>query len=93
MLLFTALCFHASCTSEDATFYTADEANIRISSAFFINDSKCSMGHKITIPVFAKVEKKGTDLCVMKILSLDCTAWAANNPTPEECAILLTSFR
>jgi len=81
------------CTNYETSFYTPEEANTRIAAAFLINDSKCNMGHNIILPIIAKVEKKGTDLCVLKILSLDCTAWGAVNPAPEECAILLTSFK
>jgi hypothetical protein len=93
LLISTSILYPVLCTSNDSAYYTVEEANNHIISAFLLNDVKCNMGHIITLPIFAKVEKKGTDLCVLKILSLNCSEWAAANPVPLECAGILTRFK
>jgi len=87
-IIFLFLVLQTGCATYETNYYTPEEANLLILSSIVANDARCSMGHNFTIPIFVKVEKKSTDLCVLKILSQDCTIWGSIYPIPAECTLI-----
>ena len=81
------------CANHEIHFYTPLEANAMILAAISVNDAKCGMGHTVTRAILFKVEKKAIEACTLKILSLDCTLWAAADPLPLECASMLSHLK
>lgn len=89
MLMIMSLPAFAACSREEAQQISAQEATTEIALAFAAKDSQCGMSHNITYPIINRANKENVRACTAQIVSLTCTAWAAADPTPSLCLIIL----
>ena len=81
-----------ACATPEGSFFTTREANERITLGFFLKDNECGTTHAITVPILAPARMQDVDTCVIGILDTDCTEWAEDDPTPDECRSLQISL-
>lgn len=80
------------CASPRDQFFTTREANERIWLVFLLKDNECGTSHVVTVPILAPARMAEVNACVIGILDTECTDWAENDPTPDECRSLQVSL-
>ena len=95
VLIFTAILpfYLSNCYSDESTqLYEPEEATVLIATAFATKDYQCGASHNITLPIVAEADEDDVDLCVSAILASTCAAWAASDPTPSLCLLILVKL-
>ncbi len=71
----------------DADFYTFEDANSKLITAYESKDVTCNTSRRITAFVPGRARKKDIDLCVNAVLAVSCQSWASTSvdSTPSTC--------
>ncbi|WP_036096501.1 LIC13255 family lipoprotein [Leptospira weilii] len=71
----------------DADFYTFEDANLKLISAYESKNVTCNTSRRITAFVPGRARKKNIDLCVTAVLAVSCQSWASTSvdSTPSTC--------
>lgn len=83
--LFSSIGCYQRNTDED--FYTFEEANTKLISAYESKDVICNTNRRLTAFVPGRSRKKEIDLCVNAVLAVSCQSWASvsTDATPTTC--------
>ncbi|WP_108977523.1 LIC13255 family lipoprotein [Leptospira ryugenii] len=80
------LCFLCFCTqNKDEIFYQPAEANAKIVQAYALKDLSCGKSHILKTVFLGRVKISDLNRCIKAIEITSCTAWQADNPTPDSC--------
>ncbi|EMF79683.1 hypothetical protein LEP1GSC188_1641 [Leptospira weilii serovar Topaz str. LT2116] len=88
-ILILSLSLNARCYQKntDEDFYTFEEANTKLISAYESKDVICNTNRRLTAFVPGRSRKKEIDLCVNAVLAVSCQSWASvsTDATPTTC--------
>lgn len=73
------------CSSEDAQFTEAGDANQTVLSSYAAKDLECGTTSTLAIPVGVKVRTKDLAACIANIASTPCSTWISDDPLPAAC--------
>lgn len=71
----------------DADFYSFEDANTKLISAYESKDVICNSNRRLTAFVPGRSRKKDIDFCVNAVLAVSCESWASTSidATPTTC--------
>ncbi|WP_061243972.1 LIC13255 family lipoprotein [Leptospira interrogans] len=71
----------------DADFYSFEDANTKLISAYESKDVICNTNRRLIAFVPGRSRKKDIDLCVSAVLAVSCESWASTSidATPTTC--------
>ncbi|WP_061224269.1 LIC13255 family lipoprotein [Leptospira weilii] len=88
-ILILSLSLNVRCYQKntDEDFYTFEEANTKLISAYELKDVICNTNRRLTAFVPGRSRKKEIDLCVNAVLAVSCQSWASvsTDATPTTC--------
>lgn len=75
----------AGCSSEEASLYSAEQANTRIYGAFAAMNQLCGANRAPAVPVFSDARKDDVNQCVAAILATNCATWQSETTEIPIC--------
>ncbi|TGL60876.1 LIC13255 family lipoprotein [Leptospira sarikeiensis] len=89
LTILTFVLLNCSNKSDDADFYTFEEAGAKILVAYAAKDEACGSNRQITSLVPGRQRKKDVDNCVASVAFEKCSFWTqAGDPVPFACKII-----
>lgn len=86
----TFIFFVTGCaTRAEDGYISMGESNTRIAAVYLYKDSQCGVSHQVSIPVMGKAKTEDLELCMLQILSTDCSIWNGASNIPAACLAIL----